>query len=118
MPVLSKAYINRGDILMKLHRTPEAQQQYETALTFEDDNPDLYYNLGVVFLELGRHADASKNFEKALSLNPRHRQTLFNSAVLMQESGDPGARPEAYRRLKIVMEEEPENDKVSHGGGA
>ena len=31
----TQAYINRGDILMRLNRSRDAQEQYETALTFE-----------------------------------------------------------------------------------
>ena len=41
----TQAYINRGDIMMKLHRPKDAQQQYELALRYEDDNPDIYYNV-------------------------------------------------------------------------
>ena len=56
----TQAYINRGDILMRLNRSRDAQEQYETALTFESDNPDIHYNLGVVHLEQGEHAQALK----------------------------------------------------------
>jgi Tfp pilus assembly protein PilF len=63
-PDFVQAYINRGDILMKLNRldcvqtidlhaniyliiqrSQEAQQQYETALRNESDNADLHYNV-------------------------------------------------------------------------
>ena len=54
----TQAYINRGDILMKLNRTRDAQEQYEIALKYENDNPDLYYNLGVVLLEQNRQKEA------------------------------------------------------------
>ena len=108
----TQAYINRGDILMKLNRTRDAQEQYEIALKYENDNPDLYYNLGVVLLEQNRQKEAMINFEKALKFNPRHKQTLFNSAVLMQELGDPALRQEATRRLHLVRAEEPDNEKV------
>ncbi|KAI8479479.1 Protein O-mannosyl-transferase tmtc3 [Branchiostoma belcheri] len=49
---------------------------------------------------------------RALQLDPHHKQSLFNSAVMMQESGDPALRPEAYRRLYEVLEQEPQNEKV------
>ena len=48
----TQAYINRGDVLLRLNRSREAQQQYETALTYEPDNPDIHYNLGVVHIEM------------------------------------------------------------------
>ena len=41
----TQGYINRGDIMMRLNNTIEAQRQYETALKYDDDNPDIYYNV-------------------------------------------------------------------------
>ncbi|CAH1799956.1 unnamed protein product [Owenia fusiformis] len=107
-----QAYINRGDILLKLNKTQEAEQQYEVALRYEHDNPDIHYNLGVVLIEQGRQLDALKSFDRALNYDPEHKQTLFNSAVLMQEIGDPKLRPEAFKRLHEVMPDDPDNEKI------
>lgn len=41
----TQAYINRGDILLKLNRTKEAQEVYERALFYDSNNPDIYYNV-------------------------------------------------------------------------
>ena len=41
----TQAYINRGDVLIRLNRTREAQRTYETALFYDNDNPDIYYNV-------------------------------------------------------------------------
>lgn len=41
----TQAYINRGDILIKLNRTKEAQEVYERALLYDSGNPDIYYNV-------------------------------------------------------------------------
>lgn len=43
----TQAYINRGDVLLKLNRTKEAQQVYEKALFFDSTNPDIYYNVSI-----------------------------------------------------------------------
>lgn len=40
-----QAYINRGDILIKLNRTKEAQAVFERALRYDKDNPDIHYNV-------------------------------------------------------------------------
>ena len=50
----TQAYINRGDILLKLNRTKEAQEVYERALFYDNTNADIYYNLGVVLIEQGK----------------------------------------------------------------
>ena len=56
----TQAYINHGDILMRMNRSKEAQEQYERALMYDSENPDIYYNLGVVLLERGNKMDALK----------------------------------------------------------
>lgn len=43
----TQAYINRGDVLIKLNRTKEAQEVYERALFYDSNNPDIYYNVSI-----------------------------------------------------------------------
>ncbi|GFY39943.1 protein O-mannosyl-transferase Tmtc3 [Trichonephila inaurata madagascariensis] len=93
-----EAYINRGDILIRLNRTREAQDVYEKALQLDDANADIHYNLGVVFLEQRKTDLAMISFDKALKINPRHEQALLNSAILIQEEGGPSKRKTAYHR--------------------
>lgn len=48
----TQAYINRGDVLIKLNRTKEAQEVYERALFYDSNNPDIYYNVSITNLPL------------------------------------------------------------------
>ena len=107
-----QAYINRGDILMKLNRTAQAQEVYEKALLYDSDNADIYYNLGVVFLEQGKAAQANVYFNKALELYPEHEQALLNSAILLQEMGGQEARQISRERLHKVLQKNGDNEKV------
>lgn len=107
-----QAYINRGDILMKLNRTAQAQEVYEKALLYDSDNADIYYNLGVVFLEQGKAAQANVYFNKALELYPEHEQALLNSAILLQEMGGQEARQISRERLHKVLQKKGDNEKV------
>lgn len=100
----TQAYINRGDVLIKMNRHTEALAVYQQALAFEPDNPDLHYNLGVVHIEMGDQVDqALAHFNRALEIDPDHVQSLTNSAVLMQETGRSDLRPLAYQRLRKVL---------------
>ena len=99
-----QAYINRGDVLIKMGRHAEALEVYHDALKHEPENPDLYYNLGVVHIEWGEPDIALQHFEQALVIDPEHIQALTNSAVLMQETGKSDLRPMAYKRLFLVLE--------------
>ncbi|XP_054160787.1 protein O-mannosyl-transferase Tmtc3-like isoform X2 [Oppia nitens] len=108
----TQAYINRGDVLLKLNRTREAQEVYEKALQFDSSNPDIYYNLGVVLLEQSKATQALVYFNKALELNPLHEQSLMNSAILIQESGSHELRPLAQQRLQFLIENGKANERV------
>lgn len=107
-----QAYINRGDILIKMNRSMEAKEVYEKALQFDNSNPDIYYNLGVVFLEQNKGTQALVYFEKALELDPDHEQALMNSAILIQENGTPIMRRVAYERLILLIKKGKGNERV------
>ena len=49
-------------------RAEEAKVVYETALTFDRQNPDLHYNIGVVHIELGMVEQAQQDFTRALQV--------------------------------------------------
>ncbi|CAH0560711.1 unnamed protein product [Brassicogethes aeneus] len=108
----TQAYINRGDILIKLNRTKEAQEVYERALLYDSNNPDIYYNLGVVFLEQGKASQALAYLDKALEFDPEHEAALLNSAILLQEFGRPELRKIAKDRLLKLLDKDPENERV------
>lgn len=108
----TQAYINRGDILLRLNRTKEAREVYETALAFESDNPDLLYNMGVVLLSQGEAGQALAYLDKALEYDPDHYQALLNSAILMQESGAPHLRQAAADRLMKIERAGRSNERV------
>ncbi|KAF5297988.1 hypothetical protein FQA39_LY11863 [Lamprigera yunnana] len=108
----TQAYINRGDILIKLNRTKEAQEVYERALLYDSNNPDIYYNLGVVFLEQGKASQALAYLDKALDIDPEHEQALLNSAILLQELGRPELRKIARERLLKLLHKESSNERV------
>ncbi|XP_066245654.1 protein O-mannosyl-transferase Tmtc3-like isoform X1 [Euwallacea similis] len=108
----TQAYINRGDILIKLNRTKEAQEVYERALLYDSNNPDIYYNLGVVFLEQGKASQALAYLDKALEIDPDHEQALLNSAIVLQEFGRPEFRKTARERLLKLLVKDKSNERV------
>ncbi|XP_066909722.1 protein O-mannosyl-transferase Tmtc3 [Halyomorpha halys] len=108
----TQAYINRGDVLLKLNRTKEAQEVYEQALFYDSNNPDIYYNLGVVFLEQGKASQALAYLDKALEYDPEHEQALLNSAILLQELGRVELRKLAHERLLKLLQKDVNNERV------
>ena len=108
----TEAYINRGDILLRLNRTQEAKEVYQKALGFESDNPDLLYNMGVVLLSQGQQNEAMTYLNKALEHDPDHPQALLNSAILIQESGSSHLNHVARERLLRLVQRGQSNERV------
>jgi len=107
-----QAYINRGDVLLKMNRTEEALAVYKSALSFDAANPDIHYNLGVVALEQGRPDQGLKYLNRALELDPQHKEALLNSAIVIQELGLPHLHELAHDRLLQLKELAPDNERV------
>ncbi|GFR19311.1 protein O-mannosyl-transferase TMTC3, partial [Trichonephila clavata] len=108
----TKAYLNRGDVLLKLNRTKEAEAMYLRALEYDDTNPDLYFNLGVVLMDQGRNSEALDFFNKALDVEPDHEKSLEFSAILMHGSNIPNHRNLAKVRLEKIIDRGKETQRV------
>ncbi|XP_067130924.1 protein O-mannosyl-transferase Tmtc3-like [Centruroides vittatus] len=108
----SDAYLNRGDVLLRMNRTKEAEAMYERAIELDGTNPDLYYNLGVVLMDQGRNVEALQLFNKALDIDPEHEKALMNSAVLIQEAGITSQSQIATDRLLKMVTQGKQNERV------
>ena len=108
----TQAYINRGDILVKMNRTEEAREVYEKALTFEADNADLLYNMGVVLVNQKKVDQALSYLDRALEHDPDHPQALLTSAILIQESRLTELSGVAVDRLRRMVEKGQANERV------
>ncbi|XP_022249300.1 transmembrane and TPR repeat-containing protein CG4050-like [Limulus polyphemus] len=109
----TEAYVNRGNLLLKLNRSKEAETMYCRALEFDQLNPDIYHNLGVILIDQGRNYDALSFFNKALEIDPDHGPALMNSAILIQESNmPPGDQRIANERLQKIVNDGKENELV------
>ena len=86
----------------------EALENYEEALTLEDDPNDrafILYNMALVFASNGDHAKAWDFYGQALELNSRMPQVLNNMAVihhhlgsLAEERGEPDEADRCFDR--------------------
>ena len=69
----------------------EAMQNYEEALTLEDDPYDrsfILYNMGLIHASNGEHEKALELYAKAIDDNPRMPQALNNIAVIHHYRGE------------------------------
>ncbi|PZO20331.1 MAG: photosystem I assembly protein Ycf3 [Leptolyngbya foveolarum] len=69
----------------------EAMENYEEALTLEEDPYDIsfiLYNMGLIHASNGEHDRALGLYKDALELNPRLIQALNNTAVIYHYRGE------------------------------
>jgi Flp pilus assembly protein TadD len=69
-PADAEAHVQRGLVLKRLQRLPEAEAAYRRALELGGDTVELHNNLGNLLLAAGRAAEAIPAFERALALEP------------------------------------------------
>lgn len=90
----TQAYINRGDILLKLNRTKEAQEVYERALFYDSNNPDIYYNVSIYNMLLPSavsHPTCRLNVCLAGSLQSEARSHKFQDILMVYNSWYPNS---------------------------
>lgn len=69
----------------------EALENYEEALTLEEDPYDrsyIYYNMGLIHASNGGHEKALELYAQSIELNPRLPQALNNIAVIYHYQGE------------------------------
>jgi tetratricopeptide (TPR) repeat protein len=69
----------------------EALENYEEALTLEEDPYDrsyILYNIGLIHASNGEHERALDYYHQAIDLNPRLPQALNNVAVIFHYQGE------------------------------
>ena len=67
-----EAYINKGDLLLKLDCLEEAKQSFLNAVKYNPNYVDAHFNLSSVYLRLEDRANAEIHYKKALAIDPRH----------------------------------------------
>lgn len=112
-PGRARAWINLGNIWVKLANPPEAIAAYRRALELEPDHPHALNNLACVILDSGGNpAEALALLERALAADPDNRRLYLDSLGWAQFlAGDPlaaevtlrealTAAPPEFRRLR------------------
>jgi len=107
-----QAYINRGDVLLRMNKTEEALNIYKEALKYDNNNADIHYNLAVVALEQQKPEVGMNYLNKALEINPLHPEALLNSAIVIQELGLEANKRLVVERLLKLKEMQPDNERV------
>lgn len=84
-PDFSEAYMNMGDVYLKLNQTTEAKKSFRNAIKYKPDYSDAYFNLATTSLQLKELSEAEENYRNALRYNPGHTLSLYNLGMMLSE---------------------------------
>jgi predicted O-linked N-acetylglucosamine transferase (SPINDLY family) len=87
-PDNAEAFYNRGFMLQRLIRWPEALADFERALVLRPDMVLAWNNRGIVLQRLGHHADAIASYDQALARDSGLASAFYNRGLVRQILGD------------------------------
>jgi tetratricopeptide (TPR) repeat protein len=77
-PKYTRAWIEKGNVLVKLNRTAEAISAYDSALALENNLAIVWNSRGEAQMTIGEYAQARDSFDKALTIAPEFPEAKAN----------------------------------------
>ena len=84
-PQDAEVHNNLGNVLEKLEKFDEAQNNYRQAILLEKNYTEAYYNLANLLNKLSRFDEAEINYIQAIKLKPNFAKAFNNLANLLKE---------------------------------
>jgi len=84
-PTYTRAWMDKGNVLTKLNRTPEAIAAYDAALALDTNIPQVWNSRGESLMTLGRYQEALESFNKALVINPDYAKAQENKNLTLSK---------------------------------
>ena len=69
-PKYTRAWIDKGNVLVKLNRTSEAISSYDSALALENDLEMVWNSRGEALMSMGNYKEALNSFDNVLRIAP------------------------------------------------
>ncbi|KAK7207180.1 hypothetical protein BZA70DRAFT_270670 [Myxozyma melibiosi] len=81
------ALIKRAMLLIELGDPAKSNQDFDTAVAVNPEDPDIYYHRGQVHFLLGEYDDAAKDYQKAIDLDKEFMSAHVQLAVTQYKLG-------------------------------
>ena len=103
-------WCERGVTLFRLDRNEEAEESFDLALTFGDENSRLWNSLGVLRFVSEQYEDAELFFRHSIELEKDNPDAWFNLADTLEERGNVKGAEEARRMFENLIVEAEEDE--------
>ena len=94
-----------GRDLMIIGRFDDARIEFEQALRYKPDSPEIHYNLGKLFSVQDNWEPARAAFESALRLDPSYLEALDALGFAQEALGDDAAAVASYQKAISLNEQ-------------
>jgi tetratricopeptide (TPR) repeat protein len=84
-PTFARAWIAKGDVLIRLNRTSDAVSAYDSALAIKNNMPEVWESRGEALMNLGRYNESRDSFEKVLVLVPDYPNATANRDLALSK---------------------------------
>lgn len=104
-----EAFLETGRKLLEQKEPARAALEFRNAAQVTPRNPEAHYQLGLAYTAMGNGNSAVAAFRKALEVDPKHKEAQLHLAQLMSLVKDPAILKDAQQRLRLLLDEIPEN---------
>lgn len=105
-PGLVEAHLAAGRLALDKSDYQRAAQEYQAALKFQPNNPDIRHGLAMAFAPSNQKT-AAEHLDRALEANPMHAPSLLTQAEMLINSEDYSAAGERAERVLSVNPKHP-----------
>ena len=109
-PGMSEAYMNYGNLLIKIGDFESALSHYQKAIEKKPDYADAYYNMATTYMRKNDNTSCEKYLRKTISLDSSHIHALINLATLLMEEKTIKSQKEAIELFRKVLETDSGNE--------
>lgn len=82
-PKYTRAWMDKGNVLIRLNRTEEAISAYDSALALENNLPLVWNSRGEALMTIGKYTEARDSFDKALKIAPEYAKAKENRELAL-----------------------------------
>lgn len=101
-----------GVALFYLNKLEEAEEKFQNAIKFNNNNVDAYVHLANLYQEKNMFDKALALYEKALKLNPKHPETIYNYAILCVKNKMEGKAKSLFKIYLEFYPDDPDREKI------
>jgi tetratricopeptide (TPR) repeat protein len=84
-PNYTRAWMDRGNLLIKLNRTSEAISSYDAALALENNLAIVWNKRGEALMTTGNYTEALNSFDNALKFAPEYAAAKENRDLVLKK---------------------------------